>query len=206
MLWVTMYVTLTDIQNGEPVYLTSVPCTACGGGGGAGGRSLWAHVLPPLAQYQRCYWITRSQMGAPCWTYLTDTTFASWTKRRSGLWVLNWVCMTPPVCEETSGLKRRAGQTPRVLSKDVWARREPHCRRATSSGHPSGDLRASCRGQYVGEHPQRSPLHTVEIHPRRERKVREWSDSHFPSCSTNGWHRGLFPSWRSRYKTRVAEI
>ena len=31
MLWVTMYVTLTDIQNGEPVYLASVPCTACGG-------------------------------------------------------------------------------------------------------------------------------------------------------------------------------
>ena len=31
MLWVTMYVTLTDIQNGEPVYLASVPATACGG-------------------------------------------------------------------------------------------------------------------------------------------------------------------------------
>ena len=31
MLWVTMYVTLTDIQNGEPVYLASVPGTACGG-------------------------------------------------------------------------------------------------------------------------------------------------------------------------------
>ena len=31
MLWVTMYVTLTDIQNREPVYLASVPCTACGG-------------------------------------------------------------------------------------------------------------------------------------------------------------------------------
>ena len=26
-----MYITLTDIQNGEPVYLVSVPCTACGG-------------------------------------------------------------------------------------------------------------------------------------------------------------------------------
>ena len=54
--------------------------------------------------------------------------------------------------------------------------REPHCRRATSSGHPSGDLRAFCRGQYVAEHPQRSPLHTAEIHPRRERKVWGWSD------------------------------
>ena len=31
MLWVTMYVTLTGIQNGEPVYLASVPGTACGG-------------------------------------------------------------------------------------------------------------------------------------------------------------------------------
>ena len=70
--------------------------------------------------------------------------------------------------------------TPRVLSNDVWARRVPHCRRATSSGHPSGDLRASCQGQYVGEHPQRSPLHTAEIHPRRERKVRGWSDRGIP--------------------------
>ena len=43
------------------------------------------------------YWITRSQMGAPCWTYLMDTiTSVSWTKRRSGLWVLNLVCMPPP--------------------------------------------------------------------------------------------------------------
>ena len=31
MLWVTMYVTLTGIQNGKPVYLASVPGTACGG-------------------------------------------------------------------------------------------------------------------------------------------------------------------------------
>ena len=31
MLWVTMYVTLTDIQNGEPVSLASLPSTACGG-------------------------------------------------------------------------------------------------------------------------------------------------------------------------------
>ena len=31
MFWVTMYVTLTDIQNGEPVYLTSVSSIECGG-------------------------------------------------------------------------------------------------------------------------------------------------------------------------------
>ena len=31
MLWVTMYVTLTGIQNGEPIYLASVPGTACRG-------------------------------------------------------------------------------------------------------------------------------------------------------------------------------
>ena len=48
----------------------------------------------------------------------------------------------------------------------------------------------------VGEPLQRSPLNTVEIHPRRERKVRGGGigQRHFSSCSTNGWHRGLFPS------------
>ena len=32
----------------------------------------------------------------------------------------------------------------------------------------------------MGEPPQRSPLHTAEIHPRRERKVRGWSDRVIP--------------------------
>ena len=32
----------------------------------------------------------------------------------------------------------------------------------------------------LGEHPQRSPLHTGEIRPRRERKVQGWSDSVIP--------------------------
>ena len=31
MLWVSMYITLTNIQNGYLVYLASVPSTACGG-------------------------------------------------------------------------------------------------------------------------------------------------------------------------------
>ena len=75
-------------------------------------------------------------------------------------------------CKKTSGVKQRAGQTPKVLSRDIRARQDVHGRRATQTSHPSGDLRASCRGQYVGEPPQRSPLHTAEIHPRRERKVR----------------------------------
>ena len=90
---------------------------------------------------------------------------------------------------------------------------DPH-----KTSHPSGDLRASCPGQYVGEPPQRSPRHTAEIYPRRERKVHGgvggrtekfpvlqykrlaaglgWGvgQRHSPSCSTNGWHRGLFPS------------
>ena len=42
---------------------------------------------------------------------------------------------------------------------------EPSQSHIASSVYPSGDLRASCRGQYVGEPPQRSPLHTAEIHP-----------------------------------------
>ena len=53
------------------------------------------------------------------------------------------------------------------FSKDIWARREPHCRRATSSGHPLGDLRASCQGQYVGEHAQQSLLKSIPIENER---------------------------------------
>ena len=38
-----------------------------------------------------------SLMGAPCWAYPKGTiTSVSWTKRRSGLWVLNSVCMPQP--------------------------------------------------------------------------------------------------------------
>ena len=124
-------------------------------------------------------------MGAPCSAYPKGTiTSVSWTKRRSGLWVLNAVCMPQPAActfpQKTSGAESRAGRPPRVLSRDVWARPDPHCRRASSSDHPSGDLRASCRDQYVGEPPQRSPLHTAEIHPRRERKMRGWPDRDIP--------------------------
>ena len=39
--------------------------------------------------------------------------------------------------------------TPRVLQKEIRARPELHCRRATQTSHPSEDLRASCRRQYV---------------------------------------------------------
>ena len=60
-------------------------------------------------------------------------------------------------CKKTSGVKQRAGQTPRVLSRDIRARQGVHGRRATQTNHPSGDLRASCRGQYVGEPLQRRP-------------------------------------------------
>ena len=65
---------------------------------------------------------------------------------------------------------------------------DPH-----KTSHPSGDLRASCPGQYVGEPPQRSPLHTAEIYPLRERKVHVGvgvGQRNSPSCSTNGWQRG----------------
>ena len=38
-----------------------------------------------------------SLMGAPCWAYPKGTiTSVSWTKRRSGLWMLNSVCTPPP--------------------------------------------------------------------------------------------------------------
>ena len=44
---------------------------------------------------------------------------------------------------------------------------EPHC-----LAHPSGDLHASCQGQYVGEPPQRLPLHTAEISPVENERCR----------------------------------
>ena len=131
----------------------------------------------------------------------------SWTKRRSGLRMLNSVCMPQPAACRFPQKKKKKNKKRLVLngtlaefigiSREMF---EPHCRRASSSDHPSGDLRASYRGLYVGEPPQRSPLHTAEIHPSRERKVRGGGGGggvgqrHSPSCSTNGWHRGLFPS------------
>ena len=65
--------------------------------------------------------------------------------------------LEPRQLHKTSGVKQRAGQTPRVLSRDIRARQDVHGRRATQTNHPSGDLRASCRGQYVGEPLQRRP-------------------------------------------------
>ena len=64
------------------------------------------------------------------------------------------------------------------FSWDIWARPEPHCRGTSLSGHPSGDLRASCRGQYVGEPPQRLPLHNAEIRPvENERCGGGWTET-----------------------------
>ena len=39
-------------------------------------------------------------MGAPCWAYPKGTiTSVSWTKRRSGLWLLNSVCIPQPTSQ-----------------------------------------------------------------------------------------------------------
>ena len=166
-----MYLTLTDIQNGEPV---SVPGTACMG---------LEVALCELKYYHR--WLNIS-------AELEDGIF-------DGRTVLGIPKGYYNVCELDKEAFRALGaelslhaptgrlQFPKkkrlVLNRGLadllglsleffLARPEPRCRQASSSDHPSGDLRASCRGQYVGEPPQRSALLTAEIHPRRERKVR----------------------------------
>ena len=160
---------------------------------GAGGRSLWAHVLPPLAQYRRRV-IEWQQICASCWTYLTDTiTSVSWTKRRSGLWVLNSVCIPPPA----------ACRFPR------WIASLPNIGFSRERFEP---------GSHIADEPNRLAIHpeicvhlvevstSENLHNDRPSTLlksvpveNERCGGHSPSCSTNGWHRGLFPSWRSRY-------
>ena len=89
-LSIAMYVTLTDIQNGEPV---SVPGTACGGLEVALCELTYYHRwLNISAEIKNSMFDGHTVLGIPKGTI----TSVSWTKRRSGLWALNSVCMPQP--------------------------------------------------------------------------------------------------------------
>ena len=85
---VIMHVTLTDIQNGEPVYLTNVPT----GGSDVALYELTYTIFGTISEASG-----GSQMNTPpCWYQMGITRLANWTKRSSSPWVPNYTLIRMP--------------------------------------------------------------------------------------------------------------
>ncbi|MEW8560689.1 MAG: hypothetical protein AB2541_01250, partial [Candidatus Thiodiazotropha sp.] len=106
-----MSVTLTDIQNGEPVYLARNLSVAAGG---------LEVALCELTYYQRWFNISAALRN----NQVSDGHTTSVSDGYYNVCELNEEVFQPfactnrsltAVCEETSGLKQRAGQTPWVF-------------------------------------------------------------------------------------------
>ena len=158
-----MYVTLTDIQNGEPVFFASVPGTACVWGGGEGGLEV---ALCELTYYH-CWLNIGAELGNSKGYYnvceLDKEAFRPLGAELS---------LHAPTGRLQLSVKKRlvlSGGLAELLgfSRETF---EPGQSHIADEPHR----------QYVGEPPQRSPLHTAEIHPHRERKVRGWPDRDIP--------------------------
>ena len=154
-----MYIKLTGIQNGNPVYLArSVGDLSAGWG--------LKDALCELTYYH--YWSIISAVLENNQASNGHTILQCLRVERQGVRAFGY--RTPftcanrsitAVCKEAPGLKQPAGQTPWVYLKDVRTRKNIPCRRATQAYCPSGDLCASCRGKHFRKSPQQSPLYTA---------------------------------------------
>ena len=159
-----------------------------------------------------------SLMSAPCWAYPKGTIMSvSWTKRRSGLWMLNSVCMPPPAaCRfPKKKTKKKNKKTERLVLNHTLAELLGFSREIFEPGqiHIADEPhRLAIHQEICVHHAEVSTsenihngrlstlLKSVPVENERCGDGRtEVGQRHSPSCSTNGWHRGLFPSWRSRY-------
>ena len=164
MFWcpcLSMYITVTGIQNREPVSLTNT-LSAC--------ASAEIEVaLCELTYYHRWYNISSDNknnevVNGEHVTQIPDGHYNVCELNedfgcRTPSAYTNW--LLTDVCKKTSGLKQRAGQTLWVCSRRIRTRQNIHCGRATQACYLSGDLHAPCWDKHFRQSTQRSPLHTA---------------------------------------------
>ena len=142
-----MYITLNGIQNGEPVYLAKTLS--------ARASAELEVALCELTYYHRWYNISSAHenievVNGEHVTRIPDGYYNVCELNEDVFEPLGVELHlhTPTgclhVCEKTSGLKQRAGQTPWVYSRRMRTRQNIHCGRATLACYPSGDLCAPC--------------------------------------------------------------
>ena len=142
-----MYITVTGIQNGEPVSLAKT-LSACA-------SAELEVALLELTYYHRLYNISSAYKSNEV---VNGEHVTQIPDRYYNVCELNEDVFEPlgaehhlytptgrlQMSEKTSGFKQRAGQTPWVCSRRIRARQNIHIGRATQACYPSGDLRAPC--------------------------------------------------------------
>ena len=196
MVWVTMYVTFTDIQNGKPVYLASVPGTACGG---------LEVALCELTYYHR--WLN---IGAALENNQVST-------GRTTLKIPNGyynACELDDVLQPLGAELRLHAPTGRLklsaekrlvlnrrladllgFSRDTF---EPGKTYTANEPHRLAVYREICvhlAEISTTENPHNgAPSTLLRSVPVKNERCGVVGQRHSPACSTNGWHRGLFLS------------
>ena len=173
-----MYVTLTDIQNGEPV---SVPGTACGGLEVALCELTYSHRwLNISAELENGIFDGRTVLGIPKGYYNVCELDKEAFRPLGAELSLHAPTGLLQICSKQRLVLDR-GLADLGFSREFF---EPGQSHIADKPHRLFTHREICvdlaEVSTSGEPPQRSPLHTAEIHPRRERKVRGWPDRDIP--------------------------